>query len=105
MTIKIEVVRSEDPGVLVLKVEGDVDMDSSPALREQIAKELKGTSCLKVDLSSVAYLDSSGIAVLIQGHKSAQKTDVAYSLLNPSSQVKAVIELAQLNQLFTIEES
>ncbi len=103
--MKIDVVKVGDSGGLVLKVEGDVDMDSSPALREQITKELKGASDLKVDLSAVDYLDSSGIAVLIQGHKSAKKTNVPYVLLNPSPQVKAVIELAQLNQLFNIEES
>ena len=42
--------------------------------------------------------------MLIQGYKGAKKSNVDYRLLNPSPQVKAVIDLAQLNQLFTIEE-
>ena len=105
MSIKIEEVESDLEGCRILRVEGEVDMDSAPTLRDRILKDLQGASVLKVDLSKVDYLDSSGIAVLIQGFKQAQRSNVEFRLLNPSSQVKAVIDLAQLNQLFTIEET
>ena len=87
----------------IIAVRGDVDMDSSPRLRDQIQSSLRGCTTLRVDLQGVEYLDSSGIAVLIQGLKWAQKADVPYVLVEPSSQVRQVIDLAQLNQLFTIE--
>ncbi len=103
MTLKIEIIAGPEDSNII-KVSGDVDMDSSPSLRSEITRLLKTKQGLKVDLSDVGYLDSSGIAVLIQGYKAAQKPAVAYALLNPSPQVKAVIDLAQLNRLFTIEE-
>jgi anti-anti-sigma factor len=54
---------------------------------------------------AISGVDSSGIAILIQGLKLAQKEEVDYRLLDPSTQVRAVIELAQLQQLFTVETS
>ncbi len=105
MATKFDLEPTADPAVRVLKVSGEVDMETSPGLKEQIQKALKGAKTLKVDLSGVGYLDSSGIAVLIQGLKEAQRAKVEYSLLDPSPQVKAVIALAMLQQVFRIETS
>ena len=88
MSIKIEAVDGETGGSRILKGEGDVDMDSSPALRDQIKTELLTATLLKVDLSKVGYLDSSGVAVRIAGYKGAQKSTVDHRLLNPSGHVK-----------------
>ncbi len=105
MRRKFEVSSRQENAAHIIAVSGDVDMESSPALRAEIQRVLKSATCVKLDLKAVSYLDSSGVAVLIQGLKWAQKVDVEYRLLDPSSQAKAVIELAQLQQLFTIDES
>ena len=105
MRRKFEVSSRKENAAYIIAVSGDVDMESSPALRAEIQRALKTAKCVKLDLKAVSYLDSSGVAVLIQGLKWAQKIDVEYRLLDPSSQAKAVIELAQLQQLFTIDES
>lgn len=89
----------------ILSISGEVDMDSSPQLRDEIHKHLKSVSTIKVKLQAVEYIDSSGIAVLIQGMKDCGKANVAFALLDPSDNVRSVIELAMLQQVFTIEES
>jgi len=99
-------IETRDQGdVRVLHVSGEVDMDSSPGVRDEIQRALKGTSELKVDLSGVDYIDSSGIAVLIQGMKDSKRAAVSFVLLDPSANVKSVLELALLEQVFTIEKS
>ena len=103
MSLRVDV-KDAGEGKL-LEVEGEVDMDSAPALRDALMKTIRGSPLLRVDLSRVSYLDSSGIAVLIEGYKASQEAGTAFRLLNPSPQVRAVIELAQLNQLFAIETS
>lgn len=105
MTTKFETSAPSSDGARVLKVTGEVDMETSPALKDHILKALKGTKILRIDLRDVAYLDSSGIAVLIGGKKEAAKAKVDYRLLDPSPQVKSVIELSQLQMFFTIESS
>ena len=103
MAMQIEV--RDEGAVRILQVVGEVDMDSSPRLRDQIQGNLKGTSSLKVRLKDVDYVDSSGIAVLIQGMKDAGKVGVPFALLDPTDNVRSVIELAMLQEVFTIEAS
>jgi anti-sigma B factor antagonist len=101
--MKLEIGQTEDGSVRTLTVRGDLDMDSSPNLRDAIKKAITGGTTLRIELSGVGYIDSSGIAVLIQGHKWALKSQVAFRLVTPSPKVQAVIKLAQLQTLFTIE--
>jgi len=103
MAMQIE--SRDEPGGRVLQVVGEVDMDSSPRLRDEIHRNLKGVKAVKVRLKDVEYVDSSGIAVLIQGMKDAGKAGVAFALLDPSDNVRSVIELAMLQEVFTIEET
>lgn len=95
----------EEGGAKIVDISGEVDMDSSPQVRDEVLKALKGASKVKVRLREVEYIDSSGIAVLIQGMKDAGKANVEFALLDPSDNVRSVIELAMLQQVFTIEES
>ncbi len=86
-----------------LVVKGDVDMDSSPELRDELKRAMKGVATLRLDLKGVGYIDSSGIAVLITGVRQAQKSKVGFRLLDPSRQVRDVIELSQLQTFFPID--
>lgn len=102
MKLTIDSVESGD-GV-VLEVKGDVDMESSPRLRDEIKKSVKKKpSTLKLHLAEVPYIDSSGIAVLIEGMKWTQKKKVAYSLVNISDSVRDVLQMSKLLSVFTVE--
>ncbi len=101
--MKLEVTTQDQGGVRTLVVKGDVDMDSSPELRDELKRSMKGATAVRLDLKGVGYIDSSGIAVLITGFRLAQKAKVQFRLLDPSPQVKAVIELSQLQTFFPIE--
>ena len=89
----------------ILRVHGEVDMDSSPDLKTRMFSQLKSASVLRLDLADVEYIDSSGVAVLIQGLKDAQANGARLILFNPSKSVREVLELAMLNHVFTIEDS
>ena len=97
---------SEHEGYEQISVRGRLTLDSSPTLLEELRKvfdEHPGLGRLKVDLSDVAFIDSSGISVLIQGLKLAQDRGADYVLLDPSPKVRSVIELSQLHEFFTVE--
>lgn len=105
MTFEVQVADAGEEGIRTLSVRGEVDMDSSSRLRDAIKREIKGASALRLDLSGVPYMDSSGVAVLIQGYKQAQKAGCDFALVDPSAQVTAVISMAQLDQLFRVERT
>jgi anti-sigma B factor antagonist len=89
----------------VLAVRGDIDLESSPHLWTGIRDLLTRGSDVWIELRQVDYIDSSGIAVLVQGHKHATRAGRSFVLLDPSPQVRNLIELAQLHRLFHIEQS
>ena len=89
----------------LIEVRGRLSIDTASDLLDEIKRTMRHASRVKVGLAEVASIDSSGISVLIQGLKLAQKKSVDYVLLNPSPKVSAVIELSQLDDFFDIETS
>ena len=90
----------------VLAVRGEIDLETSPQLWSGIQEHMPGSGPggLWVDLSDVDYIDSSGIAVLVQGHKHASRSRKVFGLQSPSRTVRNLIELAQLHKLFRIDD-
>ena len=57
----------EDNGYTVIELDGEVDLSCSPEARKQILDCLSNGRPLLVDLSAVVYIDSSGVASLVEG--------------------------------------
>ena len=103
MALRIET--TETDGGQRIKVEGDVDLSSSPELRTAILKATpKGKGAVEVDLSGVPYMDSSGVATLVEGLKSAGRLCADFVLVSPSAAVMKVLQLSRLDSVFDIRE-
>lgn len=97
---------SPGPGVLVVTPTVDIDMSCSPELRSILRQALdSGTKRLVVDLASVEYMDSSGLATLVEVMRQAKghKADLVLAALH--EKVRAIFEIARLDQFFTIVPS
>ncbi|MFO0875591.1 MAG: STAS domain-containing protein [Phycisphaerales bacterium] len=82
---------------------GDIDLSRSPRLRTALAEaSARKPQRLVVDLSQVPYMDSSGIATLIEALQvaRAQRTKFLLAALQP--RVKSVLEIARLDTVFKI---
>ncbi|MBN1542301.1 STAS domain-containing protein [candidate division KSB1 bacterium] len=91
-----------DP-VTAVQVAGEVDLYSSPQLRKiLVALTEKRTTPILVDLAEVRYLDSSGLATLIEGLKQCQRYKGRFMLSGISEEVKQVFELTRLVNVFEI---
>ena len=102
---KLEIAVNDEPDCRMIDASGEIDMESSPELLRLIKDGLTNLACVKINLKSVTYVDSSGIAVLIQGFKFARKESARFVLVDTSAQVMSVIELSQLKSFFEFEES
>ena len=89
-------------GIEVIHLAVEIDLDSSPSIREQIKKSLSNSKTVHVDLSKVGYIDSSGVASLIEGMQIAKKSAKEFALINVSNEVMKVIKLAHLDKIFKI---
>ncbi|MEX2162413.1 MAG: STAS domain-containing protein [Anaerolineales bacterium] len=86
----------------LIKVQGRLDMETSPDLEKYLNKVFKkGQYKVVVDLSGVDYISSAGLRVLVSGLKSARRYnrgDVRLSSLSP--RLKDAFHLVGFHQLF-----
>lgn len=90
-----------DDGCIIYAT-GEIDLSNSHQLRKTILAALKTDQKVYVDLSQVGYIDSSGIASLVEGLQFSKSNNKEFFLSNPSSQVKAIIDLTRLEKVFKI---
>lgn len=90
-----------DDGCIVYAT-GEIDLSNSQNLRKTILAALKTNNKVYVDLSNVKYIDSSGIASLVEGLQFSKINGKEFVLTKPSAQVTAIMELARLDKVFTI---
>jgi anti-sigma B factor antagonist len=98
-----EVIKKDGASIVVLK--GDVDLESSPAAREVLLKSVEGAGMVLVDLSSVTYIDSSGVASLVEALQAAKRNGGRFALVAASDPTRRVLELARLDKVFTMYTS
>ncbi len=93
--------QTERPNVFPL--EGEIDLHVSPgiatSLKSMIAEKPKQ---LVVDLSRVSYIDSSGLAVLIEAMQNVNAYGGKFSLAGLQEGVRPIFEIARLDQVFRI---
>lgn len=89
-------------GWTVLEVRGEVDLSWSQEIRKQVLSALLATPGLAVMLQQVSYIDSSGIAALVEGFQYARAKNLRFALVAPSASVTSVLELARLDRVFPI---
>jgi len=86
----------------VLRLRGRVTIDSSPALRDRLLVMLRGQAPTAVifDLSEVPYIDTSGIATLIEGLKIARNRQIAFCLQGLQGRLLHLFEVTGVLALF-----
>jgi anti-sigma B factor antagonist len=92
----------EDRGFSIVLLTGDVDLSCSPDARKTILDCLESSKNTLVDLSNVTYIDSSGVASLVEGYQTAKKKNLKFGLVGVSDPAMSVLELARLNKVFPI---
>ena len=104
--MKVEVTVDKISAGFLLKLKGDVDMNTSSDVRNALAQvfqqQTSSMKALLIDLSQVRYMDSSGIATLIEGMQNCMKKGARLRLCELSPSVRDVFELARLASVFEI---
>ena len=93
---------TEQSGKIVVALSGEIDMEEAPKVRRALLDCMKKKMDVLVDLAQVTYIDSSGIASLIEGLQAARKQKNDLALVSVSQRARRVLELARLDKVFTI---
>ena len=97
-------IRSEGETTIVA-LSGDVDLDNSPQVRNVLLESVGGKREVLVEMSADSNIDSSGIASLVEAYQSARRASTLFALVAVSESAMRVLELARLDQVFSIHAS
>ena len=85
----------------VLPLEGEIDLHVSPRIASTLKEMIrKRPAALVVDLTGVTYIDSSGLAVLIEGMQDVEEYGGRFGLACVRETVLPIFETARLDQVF-----
>jgi len=89
----------------VLHLTGEVDLSNSSKVRRCLLDILNNGKSVIVDFSELKYIDSSGMATLVEGLNIANKKELSLTIAAANGAPLQVLELTRLNQVFTIVDS
>lgn len=86
----------------VVKLAGSITIDSSPELRRALLRMLKTPGCrqFRLDFSEIVYIDSSGLAVLIEVLRSARQLDKSVQLSGLRERPRYLLKSSGVLRLF-----
>lgn len=95
----------ERNGAVVVALAGEVDLQHSPSVRKQLMELMFERRDVLVDMARVAYIDSSGIASLVEAYQMARKNATRFVLVAVSQPALRVLQLARLDKVFALADT
>jgi anti-anti-sigma factor len=86
-------------GAALVRLGGELDLTTAPRVGEIVAPEVQDASEIIFDLSELQFMDSSGIAVLLQLVGTTRRAVVR----NPSSVIRRVVESTGIESVLRLE--
>jgi anti-sigma B factor antagonist len=86
-----------------VRLQGELDMSTAAQLREELTRVTSdGARHVTVDLSSLVFIDSTGLSVLITGLKRLRQDGGDMALRSPTPATRKVLEITGLTEVFSI---
>ena len=93
----------EKNNISTVSLNGEIDMDVTDKAKEVIFPLIESGKEVHINLKDVAYMDSSGISVLIESHQKALEKNTKVTLKEISKPVLKVIMMAKLEQILNLD--
>jgi anti-sigma B factor antagonist len=104
-TVQISARRNDKATIFDLS--GDIDFANSPEVRQSVLREIRQSraSRVVVNLSQVRYIDSSGVASLVEGLKASRDLGSRFILFGLSTSAREVLQLSRLLKVFEVYDT
>lgn len=95
-----------DDGLHILQVSGEVDMARSPELRAVLATHAEAERpALLIDFTEVKYIDSSGLATLVEYVQRSSGFGGRFAVGGLSESVRTIFDIVRLSEVFPVHSS
>jgi len=93
--------------ITIFDISGDIDLATSPEFRKALLRELRELKMPRVviNLGAVRYIDSSGVASLVEGLKASRDIGSRLILFGLNRTVREVLQLSRLLKIFEVYEN
>ncbi|MCG6930854.1 MAG: STAS domain-containing protein [Desulfofustis sp.] len=100
----MDIVKTEQRGVIILAPDGRLDSNSAPSLEQEIGTIGFGSDGhhLLLDLSKVEYISSAGLRVVLKTVKERQSASKSFAVSNMQDHVREVFEISGFDSYVTI---
>ncbi|MEU0935617.1 STAS domain-containing protein [Embleya sp. NPDC005971] len=93
-------------GHTLVTVHGEIDMDSGPILDDALSRQVSaGLNRLLLDLSSVAFIDSFGLRILVRAERRAREAGGSLQLIAPTRAVARVLRLTGFTLMVAVHDT
>lgn len=102
MNIQVELLEKES--IQSFKVIGEIDAFTAPMLKEKLSavQDMPNTQ-VEVDLSAVAYIDSTGLGIFVGFYKALKKQNSKLKIVGLNTRIERLFEITGLNEIIDIE--
>lgn len=101
--MELSITTQPTPQLYTITVVGEVDISNASKLREAIDYALEQpTEEVRLDFAGVAYIDSTGVGVLVGAAHHADDHGVRFSVVNAQAGVMRVAQLLGVDQEISI---
>lgn len=98
--------RTTDSGVVVVEVDGEVDVYTAPTLRQHLRDASTGSAPrVVVDMARVTFLDSTGLGVLVGAMGRVREADGTLHLVVSSDHILKVLRITGLDALIPVDDT
>jgi len=102
----VEITEKKQGEFMVFFISGEVDMHNSPDLEKKLGEYTsKKTKGIIIDLSDATYLDSSGIATLVECYRKTREYEGTFYLAALHDKIRPIFEIMRLEKVFPIKDS
>ena len=98
---------AEEPGLLIVRIGGELDAESSNKLRELLFGTVDSSEDgvgIVLDLSDVTFIDSTGLGVLVAAQRRARSRDTEILVRSPSKQVATLFDTTGVTKILPLED-
>ncbi len=104
--VELKLATRDEGGWTVVDIAGEIDVYTAPTLREHLSELVAaGKYHLVLDLDQVAFLDSTGLGVLVGGLKRVRAHDGSLHLVCSQERIRKVFLITGLTKVFPIHDS
>jgi anti-sigma B factor antagonist len=87
----------------VVAVTGELDLASSPALRDELERAIDaGAELVLLDLRELVFMDSTGLSVVVKAHQRALETGRRFAVVRGGKQVQRLLTLTGVGERLTV---